>query len=151
MSMEAPDLRRFVDAQAPVFDTVMGELRSGRKRSHWMWYVFPQITGLGNSATSRFYAIRDLDEARAYLAHPVLGARLRECVQALLVHADRPAVEILGDIDGAKLKSCLTLFLQVATQPEDRRLFEQALVAFFSGEADRATLRILEEQASGRA
>jgi len=151
MPIEAPDLSRFVDAQAPVFDTVMGELRRGRKRSHWMWYVFPQITGLGYSTTSRFYAIRDLDEARAYLVHPVLGERLRECIRVLLAHAGRPAAAILGDIDGAKLKSCLTLFLQVATKPEDRRLFEQALVAFFSGEADRATLRILAEQASGRA
>jgi len=143
--MNAADLSRFVEAQEAVFDEVMGELRGGRKRSHWMWYVFPQIVGLGHSPTSRFYAIRDLDEARAYLAHPVLGARLRECVAALLAHAGTPAAVILGEIDATKLRSCLTLFVRAAPEPADRSLFERALFEFFSGREDGSTLRILSE------
>ena len=109
--------------------------------------MFPQITGLGYRTTSRFYAIRDIEEARAYLAHPVLGQRLRQCVDTLLAHSGRSAASILGDIDGTKFKSCLTLFLRAATEPGDRQLFEQALAGFFSGQQDAATIRILSEQA----
>lgn len=146
--MTGNDLSRFLEAQEPVLEQVTAELRAGRKRSHWMWFVFPQIAGLGRSATARFYALQDLQEARAYLAQPVLGARLRTCIRLLLAHAGRPAAEILGEIDAAKLRSCLTLFLQAARDPADRELFQAALDAFHDGRQDAATLRILAEPQS---
>ncbi len=104
------DLDRFVAAQATDYDTALAELAAGRKRSHWMWYIFPQIAGLGRSPTARHYAIRDLAEARAYLAHPLLGPRYRAAVAALMTHRDRGAVAILGEADALKLRSSLTLF-----------------------------------------
>lgn len=130
------DLQRFVDVQAPVIQRVRAELRAGRKTSHWMWFVFPQIAGLGFSAMSQRYAIASLDEARAYLAHPVLGPRLRECVDLVLAVADRPAHAILGSPDDMKLRSSLTLFAQVADDP----LFETALERYFDGALDKATM-----------
>ena len=101
-------LDRFLEAQAPVYAQVLGELRAGRKASHWMWFIFPQIAGLGQSATSRAYAIQSLAEARAYLAHPVLGARLRECCQAVMNIRGKSAEDIFGAIDAMKFRSCLT-------------------------------------------
>jgi uncharacterized protein (DUF1810 family) len=133
-------LNRFVAAQQGTFDTALSELRSGAKRTHWMWFVFPQIAGLGDSAMSRRYAIRSLDEARAYLDHPLLGPRLRQCTEAMLAWAGtRDSVAILGPVDAMKLRSSLTLFS--ATAPGDD-LFDRALAAFFDS-PDPATLRLL--------
>lgn len=136
MGGDTYDLRRFVDAQAQVIDRVRTELRAGRKSSHWMWFVFPQVAGLGFSAMSQKYAIGSLDEARAYLAHPVLGPRLRECVELVLAVQDRSAHAIFGSPDDMKLRSSLTLFAQVADDP----LFETALGRYFDGALDKATM-----------
>lgn len=135
-------LSRFVAAQDPVWETVRRELEAGAKRSHWMWFVFPQIAGLGSSSTARHYAIRSLAEARAYFAHPVLGARLLESTRLVLLHAGRPIGDILPYPDDMKLKSSMTLFREAAPDwPE----FPDCLSAFFRGEADRATLDILAQ------
>jgi uncharacterized protein (DUF1810 family) len=131
------DLQRFVEAQARDYETALAELRAGHKRSHWIWYVFPQIAGLGFSPTSQFYAIASLEEARAYLAHPLLGPRLKTCVAAVLAHRDVSARAMLGSPDDAKFRSCLTLF---AAADPDEPLFGEALQTFFGGEPDRATL-----------
>ena len=133
-------LQRFVEAQQPIYPQALAELQAGRKRSHWMWFVFPQLQGLGRSETARRYAISDVEQARAYLAHPLLGPRLQECTRALLQHADRSAREILGTPDDLKFRSSMTLFAAVADEPA---LFEQALEAFFDGKADRLTLERL--------
>jgi uncharacterized protein (DUF1810 family) len=140
-----PDpLSRFVEAQAPVFESALRELRDGAKRTHWMWFVFPQLRGLGHSATAHRYGIADLDEARAYLAHPLLGARLAECTQAMLAHAGTPARAILGTPDDLKFVSCMTLFDAAGGSNE---LFERALQAFNGGNRDAATLRLLGRDA----
>lgn len=131
------NLQRFVDAQQPVYDQALSELRAGNKRSHWMWFVFPQIAGLGHSAMAHRYAISDRDEARAYLAHPLLGPRLNDCAQALLAHPDRSARAILGSPDDLKLRSSMTLFAAVA--PE-QPVFQAVLDRFYAGQADEATL-----------
>ena len=133
------DLKRFADAQAPVIEAVFRELRQGRKTSHWMWFVFPQVAGLGMSAMSQKYAIGSAEEARAYLAHPVLGQRLRECVETVLEVEGRSAHAIFGSPDDMKLRSCLTLFAE-ATGEE---VFLRALDKYFEGDADPETLRIL--------
>jgi uncharacterized protein (DUF1810 family) len=130
------DLQRFVTAQAPVYDQVRAELRRGRKASHWMWFVFPQIAGLGRSDTSRRYAISSLAEARAYLAHPVLGRRLVECASILVALPDRTAEQIFGGIDARKLRSSMTLFLRA---DPDEPVFAQVLDQYFEGAADIAT------------
>jgi uncharacterized protein (DUF1810 family) len=135
---DAYDLERFVSAQdgSGTYDRAVEELRRGRKTSHWMWFVFPQIAGLGYSATSRRYAISSLDEAKAYLAHPVLGPRLRECA-SLVVQAQAPsAVQIFGDIDAQKLQSSMTLFLRAAPAEP---LFQQVLDQYYGGRADPRT------------
>jgi uncharacterized protein (DUF1810 family) len=132
----SPDLERFVEAQARVYEGVLAELRSGRKTGHWIWYVFPQIAGLGHSAMSQQYAITSLSEAIAYLAHPVLGARLRECVRLVLDIRDRTAEEIFGSIDAMKLRSSMTLFHRAA--PEES-VFTQVLDRYYGGAADEAT------------
>ncbi|MGI4731190.1 MAG: DUF1810 domain-containing protein [Janthinobacterium lividum] len=133
------DLDRFVTAQARQYAQALAELTAGAKRSHWIWFVFPQIAGLGQSETARFYAIASLAEARAYLAHPLLGPRLHEATAALLRHPDRSAETMLGGIDATKLRSSLTLFLEAgAGAPLDT-----ALRTFFGGEHDAATLRLL--------
>jgi uncharacterized protein (DUF1810 family) len=132
----APDLERFVVAQDPVYAAVVDELRRGRKSSHWMWFVFPQIAGLGRSETSRYYAIRSLDEARRYLEHPVLGARLRECARLVLSTDVRSAEEVFGSVDAAKLRSSMTLFTLAAPQEV---LFGEVLERFFNGRRDSAT------------
>jgi uncharacterized protein (DUF1810 family) len=131
------DLERFVDAQRGVYATALAELRAGRKHSHWMWFIFPQIAGLGRSEMARRYAIASSDEAAAYLAHPVLGARLRESAAAVLAHDDLDVDTIFGDPDNMKFHSSMTLFADVAP---DEALFHDALDRFFGGEPDGATL-----------
>jgi len=134
-------LDRFVTAQQRDYPFALAELRAGAKRSHWMWYIFPQMRGLGQSAMAQTYGIADLAEARSYLADPVLGARLLESVDALLGHRDTDAVAILGSIDAMKLRSSMTLFEVAASGAEPR--FAAILDAFFAGERDPATLRLL--------
>ena len=130
------DLERFVAAQEHVYDGVVAELRAGRKTGHWMWFVFPQVAGLGLSEMSRFYAIASLEEARAYLEHPVLGPRLRECAGLVLATRDRTAEAIFGGIDAVKLRSSMTLFHRAA--PDDA-VFAAVLERYFGGAADPAT------------
>jgi uncharacterized protein (DUF1810 family) len=132
-------LQRFVDAQDQVWDDVLAELRAGRKRTHWMWFVFPQVDGLGTSSTARRYAITGLDEARAYLDHPVLGARLRQACDLLLEHGDRTAHEVLGSPDDLKLRSSITLF--AAADPVEPR-FPAVLTQWYDGPDDR-TVQLL--------
>lgn len=139
MSDDPFDLSRFIDAQAPVFDRARQELRQGRKTSHWMWFVFPQVAGLGMSAMSQKYAIGSLAEAKTYLAHPLLGERLRECVEILLEQEGRSAHAIFGSPDDMKLRSCLTLFSETSGE----EVFLRALDKYFDGEPDPETLRIL--------
>jgi uncharacterized protein (DUF1810 family) len=134
-------LQRFVDAQEGVHDRALAELRAGRKTSHWMWFVFPQVAGLGSSAMAKRYAIGSLEEARAYLDHPVLGPRLIECVEAVLSHSDLTALEILGSPDDVKLRSSMTLFA-LAASPEAP--FQRVLDAFFEGEMDTRTVDLLD-------
>jgi uncharacterized protein (DUF1810 family) len=136
-------LERFIEAQAPIYAQALGELRAGQKQSHWMWFIFPQVAGLGQSPTSRAYAIQSLDEARAYLAHPVLGSRLRECCQVLMNLRAKSANDIFGSIDAMKLRSCLTLFAEAA--PEEV-LFYNLLEKYFDGDTDEATLEVLSNQ-----
>jgi uncharacterized protein (DUF1810 family) len=133
-------LQRFVDAQAGVHETALAELTAGAKRSHWMWFVFPQLEGLGFSPMAQRYAIRSLTEARAYLAHPVLGPRLRACVEAILGVPGRSAHDIFGSPDDLKLRSSMTLFAKAAPQ---EALYQDVLGHFFEGEPDRRTLELL--------
>lgn len=130
-------LQRFVDAQAGVYRQVIEELRAGRKRSHWMWFIFPQIRGLGFSAMAAAYAISSLNEARAYLAHPLLGPRLRECTALVNAVEGRTAGEIFGYPDDLKFRSSMTLFARAA---QDNRVFRDALDKYFGGNEDAATL-----------
>ena len=141
--MTASDLARFVTAQDQTYDQVVQELTKGAKRSHWMWFIFPQIIGLGRSPTAQRYAITDLEQAKRYLADPVLGARLRQCVQLVLAHSEKSAEEIFGYPDDLKFRSCLTLFAQVAAEGSDRLVFIKALDQFYDGEPDPRTLEIL--------
>ena len=138
------DLQRFVDAQEGVYAQALGEVRRGRKASHWMWFVFPQITGLGFSPMAQRYAITSSAEARAYLDHPVLGPRLRDCAAAVVALAGRSAREVFGSPDDMKLRSSLTLFEAAAP---DEPLFGQALEALCGGVRDDATLRRLAHAA----
>jgi len=130
------DLERFVVAQRGAYDEALAELRAGRKTGHWMWFVFPQIAGLGRSPTAQHYAIRDLDEARAYLSHPTLGPLLVEAAEALTELDTRDAVAVLGPIDEQKLRSSMTLFSRAAP---DEPVFGRVLDEFFGGEDDEAT------------
>ncbi len=136
------DLARFEEAQdaTGTYQQALSELRAGAKRSHWMWFVFPQVAGLGLSPTSRKYALSSLDEARAYLRHPLLGARLLECSRAVLAVEDRSAEQIFGGIDARKLHSSSTLFLRAAP---DEPVFRQILDKYFGGVPDSATDRLL--------
>ena len=136
------NLSRFLDAQAPLYATALAELQAGKKQTHWIWFVLPQLRGLGTSHNATYYGIENAAEAAAYLAHPVLGARLRECITAIMAHKDKSAHAILGSPDDAKFRSCLTLF-RAAAAPDDR-LWQSALDQFYAGEADPATLRLLE-------
>jgi uncharacterized protein (DUF1810 family) len=138
MTTDPHDLQRFVEAQnrAGTYGQALAELRAGRKTSHWMWFVFPQLAGLGTSAMARTYAIGSLAEAEAYLDHPTLGPRLRECTRALTAHTDRSARDILGEIDAVKLRSSMTLFARAAP---DERIFRQVLDRFYDGARDERT------------
>jgi uncharacterized protein (DUF1810 family) len=134
------NLSRFVQAQDETYTQALSELKLGRKESHWMWYLFPQLDGLGSSPITKRYAIKSEDEARAYLKHPTLGPRLLECAEAILSVDGKSACEILGSPDDLKLKSCATLFAHVSPSGS---VFEQILEKFYSGEPDPATLRLL--------
>lgn len=145
MNSETTDpfnLERFVLAQARVFQHVLAELQAGAKMSHWMWFIFPQIIGLGRSPTAIEYAISGLDEARAYLRHPVLGLRLRECTRLVLKVQNRSAAEIFGSPDDMKFRSCMTLFAQIAPDDvfPDGDVFARALEKYFDGVPDQLTL-----------
>lgn len=135
-------LQHFLDAQAPVHAQVQAELRAGRKQTHWMWFVFPQLCGLGHSTMARRYGIADLAEARAYAQHPLLGPRLRENLQLLLAHRDLEAEDLLGGIDAIKLRSCATLFAEAA--PQDP-LYREVLQRFYGGRPDPHTLALLQK------
>jgi uncharacterized protein (DUF1810 family) len=135
------DLDRFIDAQAGAYETALQEIRQGAKRSHWMWFIFPQIAGLGHSAMARRYAIANRAEAEAYLAHPVLGDHLREITQALQTLPDANPERVFGGIDAMKLRSSLTLF--ACTDQDPNGLFRQALDRWFAGDQDDATLERL--------
>ena len=154
--MDHERLERFVEAQdqGGIYEQALAELRAGHKTGHWMWFVFPQIAGLGQSAMSQRYAIESLDEAQAYLEHPVLGPRLVECAQALLVHEGHSAREILGEIDAVKLRSSMSLFAHASSPASPRKtlyskdsrglgVFGQVLERYFDGEPDAATLGLI--------
>lgn len=138
------DLERFVEGQRSNYDDAVAELSAGAKRTHWIWYVFPQIAGLGHSATAQRYAIGSLDEARAYLRHPVLGPRLQQCTALMLAIAGKRAVDVLGRPDDMKFHSSMTLFARAAPERGD---FRAALERYFGGVEDRATLQRLEQTA----
>jgi uncharacterized protein (DUF1810 family) len=139
-------LARFLEAQQRVYAQVRAELTAGRKHSHWMWFIFPQLAGLGSSTTARHYAIGSLEEARAYLGHPVLGERLRECTQLVLQAGGATVAEIFGYPDDLKFRSCMTLFARAAddTRPEDR-MFAEALGRHFGGQPDPLTVKLLRQ------
>jgi uncharacterized protein (DUF1810 family) len=140
------DLERFVQAQEHDYQRALAEIRAGRKRSHWMWYIFPQFAGLGLSSMSQRYAIKSAVEARAYLAHPVLGPRLVECCEAAIGLAGRSAADVFGSPDDMKLRSCATLFAAVSP-PES--VFDRLLDKFFQGLRDEKTLRLIRTTAAG--
>jgi uncharacterized protein (DUF1810 family) len=142
--MKESTLKRFIDAQESSYAIALSEIKSGRKRSHWMWYVFPQIKGLGFSETSMFYAIKDIEEAEAFLQHPILGHRLIEISKELLKLESNNAHQILGSPDDVKLHSSMTLFSSV---PGASPVFEDVLRKFFNGEKDNKTLQILGDKA----
>lgn len=139
MSDDPFDLARFVDAQDRVYPAVLAELRAGRKQSHWIWFVFPQLRGLGRSPTAQRFGVASLAEAQAYLNHPVLRARLEECADALLTHRDRTAHEILGSPDDLKVRSSMTLFARAGGPDVCRAVLD----AFYDGDEDPATLDLL--------
>jgi uncharacterized protein (DUF1810 family) len=134
-------LCRFTEAQRDTYPQALSELRAGRKQTHWMWFIFPQLAGLGQSSTSEYYALRDIEEAQAYLEDRVLGARLKECTEAVLEVSGKSATEIFGGIDSLKFRSSLTLFCQAAGPGS---LFHQALDKYFEGELDARTLELLD-------
>ncbi len=136
------DLQRFISAQENVYDRVIAELKGGQKRTHWMWYIFPQIDGLGYSHTTKYYAIKNLEEARHYLNHPLLGARLRECAEAVFAIEGRSASEIFAYPDNLKLKSSMTLFAYVTEDAQS--VFARVLDKYFEGERDTKTLNIIQ-------
>jgi len=138
---DAGELQRFIDAQRPLYDRVLCELRGGQKRTHWMWFVFPQIEGLGHSAMAQKYAIASREEAAAYLRHPLLGGRLEECTALVNAIANKSAREIFGQPDDLKFRSSMTLFAQVA---KGHSLFKEAVEKYFDGRFDEATLTRIE-------
>jgi len=146
MSSNQYNLERFVRAQNGDYKTAIAELRNGHKQSHWIWYVFPQLRALGRSTTAQHYGLETLTEAAAYWEHPILGPRLRECIQTILQVKDKSATAILGEIDALKFRSCLTLFREVAPTDQDIRA---ALARFYASELDPITLNILQGQSGG--
>lgn len=134
------ELHRFVDAQEDTYESALAEIQRGSKESHWMWYVFPQLAGLGTSSTARYYAIQNRDEATAYLAHPILGPRLTECAQALLAHTHLTAHQIFGSPDDLKLRSCCTLFAAISPP---NSIFQQLLDRYFPQGPDPRTVELL--------
>lgn len=150
--MQPPDdpfnLDRFVQAQRDSYRQALAELESGQKRSHWIWFVFPQLAGLGRSSTAVWYSINSIEEARAYLAHPILGSRLRECTETVLGLTTTDAERVFGYIDAVKFRSSMTLFARL-TPPDSP--FERALVKFFAGIPDEGSLRILATMSEGEA
>ena len=138
---DAHNLQRFVKAQESNYDQALAELHAGRKRTHWMWYIFPQLDGLAFSATSKHFAIKSIDEAKAYLAHPLLGPRLLECAEAVLGSEGRSARDILGSPDDLKLRSSATLFASVLPRES---VFERLLVKYYAGTHDEKTLQLLK-------
>lgn len=147
MDPDASDLGRFLAAQDGVYEDALAELRAGRKRTHWMWFIFPQLRGLGRSETARFFGIGNRSEAESYLAHPVLGARLRECTSAVLSHVGKASAhEIFGSPDDLKFRSCLALFGVIDPGVD---LWTRALDGFYAGSPDPATLQLLGGPAAG--
>lgn len=140
--MTTDNLKRFITAQEASYPIALAEIKNGRKRSHWMWYIFPQIQGLGYSETSRFYAIKDMHEAEAFIEHPVLGSRLMEICNALLEVDSNDAHKIFGSPDDIKLKSSMTLFASLHADP----VFDLVLQKFFNGKKDDRTLQIIDRQ-----
>jgi uncharacterized protein (DUF1810 family) len=140
MSDSTDRLGRFINAQNESFEEIIHELKNGEKVTHWMWYIFPQIAGLGQSATAKFYAIQDPSEAQAYLDHPILGKRLLECTQIVISLRGKSALAIFGDVDAMKFRSSMTLFMSVAGSDS---VFQEAIEKYFEGEPDHATLDIL--------
>ena len=138
--MDFNSLDRFVQAQTLMYPSVLRQIQNGKKTSHWMWFMFPQLRGLGTSTMAHLYGISGLGEAKAYLAHPVLSGRLYELCSELLKHKDKTALEIFGDIDEMKLKSSMTLF---ALTSEDYTLFDEVLEHFFGGEMDEVTVKLI--------
>lgn len=136
------NLQRFIQAQDPVYKRVQAELNAGHKRSHWMWFIFPQLKGLGHSAIAKHYGIASADEALAFWQHPVLGSRLKQCTQLVLAQRNDSARDIFGSPDDLKFKSCMTLFAQIAP---DEPLFKLALERFFGGKLDENTLTLLKD------
>jgi len=137
------DLQRFLAAQAEVYECALGELRRGRKESHWIWYIFPQVVGLGRSPMAQRYAVQSRDEAIDYLNHPVLGGRLQECCEALLTHSGKRAEDIMGNPDDLKLRSSMTLFAAVS---DSDSIFNQVLDAFYAGQMDERTITFLSAE-----
>lgn len=133
------NLQRFLDAQARDYERALQEIKNGLKQSHWIWYIFPQLKGFGHSYNSEYYGISDLEEAKAYYDHPVLGSRLIEISEALLEHKDKSAVDILSPIDARKVKSCMTLFLVASGNP----LFKTVIDVFYGGQMDHKTIRVV--------
>ncbi len=136
------DLKRFTSAQESVYDSVLAELKSGRKRTHWMWFVFPQVDGLGYSSTTKYYSIKSMEEARQYLDHPVLGKRLVECAEAVFTVEGRTISQIFGYPDDLKFKSSMTLF---ACAADPHSIFDRVLEKYFNGDRDVMTLQLLEK------
>jgi uncharacterized protein (DUF1810 family) len=141
--MTDSDLVRFLDAQDQIYAQVIEELTSGRKQTHWMWFIFPQLVGLGRSAMAQHYAIRDLGQARRYPGDSILGPRLRQVVKLMIDQKRKSAFEILGSPDDMKFRSCLTLFREAASENSDRTLFTKALDQFYRGQPDGRTLELL--------
>lgn len=138
--MDINSLERFIKAQTNTYKIAMSEIKNGKKRTHWMWFVFPQLRGLGMSSISRYYGIEGIEEARAYLEHPVLSGRLYEACNELIKHHGKSALEIFGDIDEMKLKSSMTLF---SLTSEDYTIFDEVLRCFFDGEMDDITVKLI--------
>ena len=141
--MTAPDLIRFVDAQAPVFNTVLEELRAGCKKTHWMWFVFPQLIGLGKSPVSQYFGIKDLSHAERYISDSLLGKRLLDNIKIVTSHERKSALEIFGSPDDDKFRSCITLFREAGHNSTNSCVFTAALEQFYEGRPDEQTLKLL--------